>query len=265
MATTNLPFETIYSILQYHFRPPPTAPSMNPVQVPERIIQRKAAEIVACIDSFAKADRHIEVMREEIVTLDIKREETTRRTEAMIEQHSESDAARDEIMGELMTRNEELGIEIAEHNERIRILTWELKTLDHATEAPMIQWPRTHGSKIYRETGKQSVDPIVDRQAQQVLHKFYNGSDLSGMCTITDFAPSEIFRLLQALMAPPSSRLPGNMEVPIEWHICVPKLCDAVRGAGFLCSASVFEGFRSDKTILEAVELFPRALHEFGQ
>jgi predicted RNase H-like nuclease (RuvC/YqgF family) len=130
----------------------------------ESIIQRKDAEIVAYIENLAKTDRHIEVMREEILTLNIKLQETTRRIEAIIEQRSESDAARDEIIEELMTTNEELGTEIAEHNERIRTLTSELKRLDDATEGLTIQWPLTHGCKMHRETGKQSVDPIIDRQ-----------------------------------------------------------------------------------------------------
>jgi hypothetical protein len=72
ITTTKLPFETIYSILQQHFRPPPTAPSTNPVQVLESIIQRKDAEIVAYIENLAKADRDIEVMRGEIFTVNIK-------------------------------------------------------------------------------------------------------------------------------------------------------------------------------------------------
>jgi hypothetical protein len=151
-------------------------------------------------------------MCEEILTLNITLQETTRRTKAMIEQRSESDAARDEIMGELTTKNEELGTEITEHNERIRTLTSESKRLDDAMEGPMIQWRLTHGSKMYPETGKQSVSPINDCQAHQVLHMFYNGYDLSGMCTITNLAPSEIFRLLQTLVPPPSSRVPGNMK-----------------------------------------------------
>jgi hypothetical protein len=86
IATPKLPFETVYSILQHHFRPPPTAPSTNPVQVLESIIQRKDAEIVAYIENLAKTDRDIEVMREEILTLNIKLHETTRRTEGMIKQ-----------------------------------------------------------------------------------------------------------------------------------------------------------------------------------
>jgi hypothetical protein len=118
---------------------------------------------------------------------------------------------------------------------------------------------------MYRETGKQSVDPIIDRQAQQVLHKFHNGYDLSGICTITDLAPSQIFRLLQMLIAPPSSRRPGNMEVPIEGQICVPKLFDVVRDAGSLFCTALLKGFRSCPTILEAVELSTRASHEFSQ
>jgi predicted nucleic acid-binding Zn-ribbon protein len=107
----------------------------------ERIIQRKDAEIVAYPENLAKTDRHLEVMCEEILTLNIKLQETTRRIEAIIEQGSESDAVRDETLGELMTTHEELGTEIAEHNERIRTLTLELRRLDDATEGPMIQWP----------------------------------------------------------------------------------------------------------------------------
>jgi hypothetical protein len=113
--------------------------------------------------------------------------------------------------------------------------------------------------------GKQSVDQIIDRQAEQVLQLFYNGYDFSGMRTITDLVPSEIFRLLQTPIARASSRVPAHVEGLIEWQICVPKLFDFLRDAGFLFSTPVFEGVRSCTTILEAVELLTRAFHEFSQ
>jgi hypothetical protein len=191
--------------------------------------------------------------------------EAKQQLRTLTEQHAQSDVERSKLFAELLTQNEELKTRIAIRDQDIRIMKASLEECDRATDGQVPRWPLTVRDVHPGDGDREPVRSQIDSQAQHALHMFYNGHDLSSLCSVTDLYPNEVFRKLQTLLTPPRAQLPDAVELPVDWRVSCHNLSECVPNSRFLFSAPVLEGFGSCETAQELAVLLTQAFVELSR
>jgi hypothetical protein len=97
------------------------------------------------------------------------------------------------------------------------------------------------------------------------MYMFYNGHDLLSVCSIAELPADEIFRMLQSLIAPPSSQLPDAVKVPQYWRVSNPSLADAARNHPILFSEPALKDLCSCTNVQTLVAILARFFEDLSQ
>jgi hypothetical protein len=209
------------------------------------------AELIARDDRILALDNDVRQARREI--------------DALIEEHSNSDIGRGRLIDDLLTRNHQLESDIALSEERVRTLMLEFREKDRPRTVgwrfPVLREP-CYGPEIW---GPEDKMPSVHSQQDEILYMFYNWYDICQICSATELPALEIFRVLQALILPPSCKLPAEVEFPVQWGVDPSTLRRIVQRFPFAFSGRVAEQFPRTNTIPGVFVMLTQALQDYSQ
>jgi hypothetical protein len=259
-AGSKLPFETIYKILQDHFR----------LLLPqfEQMIKDKDEEIAHLNGMLNDAEAQITDLRTEIQANELKISAwmTTAGQNAVLI----DDMAR-ECAGSVRRRDEqieELLIAIDDFKHKEVQQESDIQTL--ATQLAMRQWPfylleiETPVTDGLAGEGNQEVTWVPTTE-KQVLDMFYRTDDLSIVCSETQSSPEEIFRILRRRFRPADQGFLAGIEMPASWQLDRPALAETVRGSSFLFSLTVVDSVFGCRTTRDLVALLAKAFQDFSE
>jgi hypothetical protein len=188
--------------------------------------------------------------------------------DALTEQYWQSNALRDNVTEELMNSKTRMQTKMSHQQEQIRILSSGLNRIDFEREDGELLEPLAR--EVLREYEGQPCDtqlsrPGISQKEKQVMYMFYNGHDLSSVCSIAELPPDEIFRILQSLIAPPSFQLPDAIKVPQYWRVFNPSLADAARNHPILFSEPAFKDLCSCTNVQALTAILTRVFEDLSQ
>jgi hypothetical protein len=174
-----------------------------------------------------EAEREMEELRAIIQATDEELGGASQAIDVLTEQYWQSNALRDNLAEELMNSKTRMETKMPYQQEQIRILSSELNRIGFEREDGKLLEPLAR--EVLRDCQGQPCDaqlsrPGISRKERQVMYVFYNGHDLPSVCSIAGLPLDEIFRMLQSLIAPPSSQLPDAIKVPQYFRVSNPSL-----------------------------------------